>query len=274
MQRLNRDLQGIDLNDSLLEPISATDEPNLLRCIVAGLIDQLWSIDDFGQATHITNKKVRELSSSTVVRHAGLVAGVPFDLQVPTRDGTLQTLHLVQDITRINTDWLVELAPEQFAGKPGKVAFDPRSGMLILRQRVRSGKLTFEGAGLPILDDTKQNQKLFQEAFATWAYENLERERRSLASSHTKRIPEIPLRHVLAKVQAIGGGIINLESLPKERHMQLLGLAKLATHLGDDYINQLNAQKQHGRGTGRHNAHRGWKPAHKRGNVKGRRGRK
>ncbi|MES2876667.1 MAG: helicase-related protein [Patescibacteria group bacterium] len=274
MQRLNRDLQGIELKDELLAPISATDEPDLLRCIVAGLIDQLWSVDEYGVATHLTNKKVRELSSTTVVRHAPLIAGIPFDLEVPARDGNLQTLHLVQDISRVNTDWLIELAPDQFSSKRGKAMYDPRSGMLMLRQQVRAGKQTFDGTGLPITDNTKQNQKLFQESFAKWAYESLERERTSLTGGRkSKHMPDIPLQHILSKVAMHAGGIINLESLPKNRRMQLLELAKLATYLGADYINQLNAQKQHSHGNGRHNAHRGWKPAHKRGNVKGRRGR-
>ncbi len=275
MQRLNRDLQGIELNDELLAPISGADESNLLRCIVAGMIDQLWSIDEYGVATHITTKKVRELSSSTVVRHAPLVAGFPFDLQVPMRDGNLQTLHLVQDITRINTDWLVDLAPEQFSGKTGKVAFDPRSGMLVLRQQVRSGKHTFEGTGLPVTDNNMRNQKLFQETFSKWAYECLERERRSLVGSRSRHIPEIPLPHVQSKVRAMAGGIISLDTLPKHQRVQLLQLAKLATYVGDEYVNQLTALKQKGHAKGRHNAHRGWKPAHKRGGVaKNRRGRR
>lgn len=270
MQRLNGDLQDIELNDALLTPISSSEEPEILRCIVAGLIDQLWSVDDYGMATHLTTKKVRELSSSTLVRHATLVAGVPFDLEVPTRDGNLQTLHLVQDISRVNTEWLAELAPDMFAAKRGKVVYDPRSGMLMLRQQVRAGKQTFEGTGLPITENTKQNQKTFQEAFAKWAYESLERERTSLTGNRrSKHIPDIPLPHILSKVSMHAGGVISLESLPKNKRVQLLALSKLATHLGTDYINQLNAQKQKSHGNGRHNAHRGWKPAHKRGSKNG-----
>lgn len=266
MQRLNSDLQDIEVDDTLLTPIDSSEEPQLLRCVVAGLIDQLWSVDEFGTATHLTTKKVRELSGSTVVKHAPLVAGVPFDLEVPTRDGNLQTLHLVQDISRVNTEWLTELAPDMFASKRGKMVYDPRSGMLMLRQQVRAGKQTFEGTGLPITDNSKQNQKAFQESFAKWAYESLERERIALTGGRrTKHMPDIPLQHILAKVQMHAGGIISLDSMPKNKRLQLIELSKLKTYLGEDYINRLNALQKNGHTRGRHNAHRGWKPAHKRG---------
>ncbi|MFI5212694.1 MAG: helicase-related protein, partial [Candidatus Saccharimonadales bacterium] len=76
MQRLDRDL-GLD--DSPLTPITEDEQPKLLRCIVAGQIDQLWTIDDHGQAVHIATKKQRELSSSSVVRNPKLITGTPFD---------------------------------------------------------------------------------------------------------------------------------------------------------------------------------------------------
>lgn len=93
MERLDRDL-GLD--PELLTPIAEDEQDPLLRCIVAGQIDQLWVINEKGEAEHIVTKQKRELSSSTVVRNPKLVTGTPFDLQVPTRSGDLETLHLVQ----------------------------------------------------------------------------------------------------------------------------------------------------------------------------------
>lgn len=274
MQRLNRDLQGIVLDSTHLTPISASEESEILRCITAGMIDQLWSIDDQGIATHISTKKVRELSGSTVVRYCPLVTGTPFDLEVPTRDGNLQTLHLVQGISKVNTDWLLELAPEQFSNKRGQVVYDPRFGMLVMRQQVRAGKQTFQGTSMPVTQNNKHNQKLFQDAFAKWAFEQIERERRSLTVSHSKRIPSVPYPHILAKVRQYASEVISIESLPKNTRVQLLNLSKLAAYVGAEYMNHLATLKNKSRSNGRSHSHRGWKPAHKRGGVKGRRGRK
>jgi len=271
MQRLGRELQGIALDDTTLTPISTTEEDELLRCIVAGQIDQLWSVDADGNAIHLWTKQVRELSGSTVVRHSPLIAGTPFDLQIPTRDGDLQTLHFVQGITSVNTKWLLDLAPEQFASKRGKVTFDPHSGMLVTRQQVRAGKETFEGGALPLTDNTKQNQKLFQEEFAKWAFEMVERERRSLSGTHTKRVHGVPLAQIKSKVRMLASGIIYLESLPYNKRMELIALSKLATYFGNDYVNQLASSARKSHTPGRHHAHRGWKPAHKRTEKRGRR---
>jgi ATP-dependent helicase HrpB len=266
MRRLNSDLQDIDIDDSLLSPITNEEEPELLRCIAAGLIHQLWSIDDSGMAYHLTSSDVRELSGSTVVRHASLIAGVPFDLEVPTRDGKLQTLNLVQDATRVDVAWLSELAPATFAIQSGATAYDPRSGMLVQRQTVRVGKQSFEVSGHPVTANTKQNQKAFQRSFATWAYGKLEQERTALAGKfHTKRVPKIPMTHILSLVQMYAGGAVSLEQLSKSNRQQLLKTATLTAHLGADYVNRLAALARRGSPRGRHNAHRGWKPAHKRG---------
>lgn len=264
MQRLNHDLRDIRVDDSLLSPISDQEQPVLLRCIVAGQIDQLWVVDDTGIATHIQTQTEREVSNSTVVRNPKLVAGTPFDLQVPTRDGSLQTLHLVQGITAVDTDWLAELAPQQFNGQRGRLVYDPRTGALVTRQQVRAGKRVLEGSGIPVTKNTKQNQQAFQDAFARWTYDQLERERTVLAKFHTKRIPAIPLPQIKQQVKAVAAGVIYLEGLSPEKRRQLLALSKLATHLGEDFMNRIAHSYRHHRQPGRHHAHRGWKPPHKR----------
>ncbi|MBC7512287.1 ATP-dependent RNA helicase [Candidatus Saccharibacteria bacterium] len=274
MQRLGRDLQGIELTPELLTPIFATEEPELLRCIVAGMIDDIWVIDPQGLATHLINKSVREMSATSVVRYSPLVAGTPFDLEVPLREGKLQTLHLVQGITNVNTAWLLELAPQQFTGKRGKIMFEPRSGMLVTQQLLRVGKQVISGSGTPVTQNTKQNQKLFQESMAKWAFGQIERERQSLAGPHIKRIPPVPYPHVLGEVRRMAGERINLEGLSKDQRSQILKLSKLATYFGDEYVNQLDAMRRKAPSGGRHNAHRGWKPAHKRGGRDSNRGRR
>ncbi len=270
MQRLGRDLSGIELDDNLLTPIETSDEDALLRCIVAGQIDQLWSVDDKGVATHTITKKVRELSSSTIVHNSSLIVGTPFDLQVPSHEGSLQTLHLVQGITAVNTEWLIELAPEQFSSSRGRMVYDPRMGMLVVMQQVRTGKQMFAGTAIPVTKNSKQNQKLFQEAYAQWAYEQVQRERRLLSGPSRKSVPEVSLSHIKSKVRTCAGSYINLESLPKNTRSQLLSFSKLATYIGADQVNQLRALAKRSHQPGRHKAHRGWKPAHKRNTSKNR----
>lgn len=260
MERLDRDL-GLD--PELLTPITDDEQEQLLRCIVAGQIDQLWMIDDRGEAVHITTKAHRELSTSSVVRNPKLVAATPFDLQVPTRSGGLETLNLVQGITAVSTDWLIQLAPQLFAPRRGKAFYDPRSGTLATRQLVRFGGQVLEGSSEPLQGSTPENRRLFVDAFSGWAYEQLERERRSFAKYHTKRIPAVPLRQLQQIVRSIAGHVISLDELSPMQKTELMAQSKLHTHLGNDFMAQLGASHS---GQRHHEQFRsrGWQPKHKR----------
>ncbi|HET8884105.1 MAG TPA: helicase-related protein [Candidatus Saccharimonadales bacterium] len=259
MERLDRDLK---LDDNSLTAVTDDEQDKLLRCIVAGQIDQLWTVGDHGEVVHIATKKVRELSSSTVVRSPKLIVGTPFDLQVPTHSGSLETLHLVQGVTAVNTKWLLELAPHLFAARQGKNYYDPRSGRLATRQLVRFGGRVLEGGGASVTDNTPQNRRLFNETFATWAYEQLERERRNLGRYHNKRIPSIPLRQLQQQVKTIAGGVISLDELNQKQRADLTNLARLQTHVGDDFMARLGTTAH--RHDQHEKRHRSWKPAHKR----------
>lgn len=263
MQRLNHDLSGIVLDETSLSPITESEQDSLMYCIVAGQIDQLWTVDEKGNAVHIATKDTRELSSTTVVRNPVLIAGTPFDLEVPTRDGSLQTLHLVQGITAVKTEWLIALSPEQFSTGRGKMIYDPRVGSLVIRERIRIGKQILEGPGIPVEQDTKQNQKFFQDALAKWVYEQLAVESRKLAAFHSKRIPNIPFPRIKGLVNSLTGGVVNIQSLPPYKRKDLFDLTKLETHFGPDFMTQVAASFSKDHASGRHHAHRGWKPAHK-----------
>src|SRR5690606_33372009 len=84
MERLERDL---NLAHIPMSPITDVEQNQLMRCIVAGQISELWTVGERGAVEHIFTRKRRELSSSTVVRSPKLVSGTPFDLQVPTHSG-------------------------------------------------------------------------------------------------------------------------------------------------------------------------------------------
>jgi len=263
MDRLNHDLSGISIDEELLTPITEDEQDRLMYCIVAGQIDQLWSVDLKNEATHIYTGDVRELSSTTVVRNPTLIAGTPFDLEVPIRDGSLQTLKLVNGATSVKSEWLVALSPEQFSAKRGKMVYDPRLGTLVIKQLIRAGKKTLEGISIPVTQNTKQNQKFFQEALAKWVYGQLENEKQKLEGSHAKRIPNIPYPRVKSAVYSLSGGVIDVENLAPNKRKELFALTKLDTHFGTDFMNQVAASFTARRAPGRHHSHRGFKPGHK-----------
>lgn len=261
MERLERDLK---LGTIPLTPITSDEQDQLMRCIVAGQIDELWKVDERGNAEHIFTKKQREISNSSVVRNPKLVAGTPFDLQVPTRSGGLETLNLVQGLTAVKVDWLVELAPHLFASRRGKTFYDPRTGTLATRQLVRFGGQVVEGASTPIIDNTKENVRLFAEAYADWAHEQIERERRNYAKFHTKRIPSIPLPQLRQQARVIASGAVSLADLSSKQRAELIDLSKLSTHLGNDFMAKLGASHSRYSESTQHRPRRGWQPKHKR----------
>lgn len=256
IERLHRDL---NLQDIDLMPMTPDEETPLLRSIVAGQVDQLWVVNDQGRVEHVFTGQERELSGSTVVRNPTLIAGTPFDLEVPTHSG-LQTLHLVTGVTAVNTDWLLELSPDVFATQKGRIFYDPRRSCLAERQQIRFGKKVIEGQSIPILEDTRENRALFIREYARWAHGQLERQQRNLARFHHK-VPQVGLRDVEQAVKQSLGGIVSLDQLTGDNKRRAIALSKLETYLGDDFVQHL--------GRPRHEHHReekrrGWKPQHKR----------
>lgn len=260
MERLYRDL---GLNPGSLIAIEEAEMTPLLKCIVAGQIDQLWTVEPDGTAIHLSNKQKRQLSSSTVVTHAKLVAGTPFDLQIPTHDGGLDTLHLVQNVTSVDSAWLEAMASHLFRARPGKIYYDNQLGTLAMRQQVKFNGRIIEGASTPITDATKRYGRMFTELYASWVYEQLERERRYLSKGHGKRVPAVPLRQLQQQVQAITRGAISLQSLSSQQRDELIRLGKMQTHLGDAFMSRLSAPKRGGYRNEQH-ARKSWQPRHKR----------
>jgi HrpA-like RNA helicase len=261
MARLHRDL-GLD--GSTLMPVDSSETDRLLQCIIAGQIDQLWMIESDGSAIHLTTKKKRELSSSTVVTNPKLVAGTPFDLQIQTQKGDLETLHLVQGITEVNPKWLQALAPHLFSVRQGKTYFDSRRGALATRQLVRFNGRTIEGAGVPVTQRTARDKRLFSELYGTWVYEQLEAERRQLQRGYTRRIPMIPLRQIQQKVRAIVGGAVSLEELSDYQRADLIKLGKVQTYLGDVFMAKLGTHRKNDDRRTDQSSRRSWQPQHKR----------
>lgn len=265
--RLHRDL---GLTDIPLEPIVSDEEEPLLRSIVAGQIDQLWQVLDRGEVEHLLTGRRRELSSSSVVKHPTLVAGTPFDLEVPLRGGKLETLHLVQSATQVNTDWLLELAPEMFDSRKSKIVYDPRVGGLVRRQQVRMGKRVLQGTSTPIIEDNPENRRLFIEQFSAWAHGQIEHQRRNLARFH-RHVPEVSLQQVEHEVKARADGIVSIDQLPKIEKRGFVDLSKIETYFDDDFFHRLGKPHKSGHGK-KQSKRRGWLPRHKNKSKGGKRG--
>lgn len=234
-ERLAHDL---GLEETELQPVTEDETESLLKCIIAGQLHQLWVIEPGGEATNITDRSTREISSGTVVRHSGLVAGIPFDLQVPTLKG-LETLHLVNDVSAVDPQWLAELAPDQFEAKPGKIYYESRFGSLATRTILKYAGKTFETAGVPVMDHTRDNQRRFIELYGAWLHTQLEQERRTLQSANYRRIPVIPAKQVQSHVRRIAEGAVSLHELSKQQRISLAKLSRMDSYLDESFIARL-----------------------------------
>ncbi len=254
MERLARDLA---LGDEPLTAISADEQEVLLRSIVAGQIDQLWTVNDRNEAIHIRTNKRRELSSTTVVKWPSLVTGTPFDLQIPTRSGELDTLHLVQGITAVNTKWLEDLAPNMFQSRRAKIVYDPSTGSLAESQQVRFGGQVLIGSSTPLQDNSPRSRHTFRDAFADWAYEQLRRQLFTKNRFSRQPRPAVSIDELRRQVEHLAGNILNINQLDKTRRTQLLALADSKSYTAGtrEYSNR---QPYHGK------RRKGWQPKHKR----------
>lgn len=242
IERLRRDL---NLQDAPLSSLREEDTEPLLRSIVAGQVDQLWAIDDSGEAVHLLNKKRRKLSSASVVYGARLVTGTPFDLQIPSQKGGFETLRLVQGVTRVNPKWLQTLAPGQFTAKSGKIYFDSRRGSLAMRQYMRFKKQIIEGESMPILEPTARNRKLLAELYAEYIHRRLENERKTLRRGKTYRVSLPPVRHLQKHIAAVLGDAMSFDQLSKQQRVELERIGELRTYIGDEQYEQLAPRRSH-----------------------------
>lgn len=256
-ERLNQDL---GLGQVQLTAIADEDIEQLLICIVAGQLHEIWIIEPTGEALHLATKQTREISNGTVVHRSGLIAGTPFDLQVPLGSGELETLHLVNDITMVDPRWLEHLASGQYTVRYGKKYFDPRSGSLLTRMLVTYGGKTYEASGVPVMEHTSENQKLFATLFSMWIYDQLQQEFRMLKRANP-HIPAIHLKHVQEKVNYLAPNTISLAELSKKQQIELTKLTKVQAYLGEKAMQSLRRPYEAPR---RHFRHHGWQPRHKR----------
>ncbi len=249
--RLHRDL-GLELTEP--DYIEKDEEELLSQAIVAGQIHQLWFLNDRNQYEHISTGQQREASSSSVLQNARLVSGTPFDLQIPTRSGGLEVLNLLQGMTVVDVNWLLELAPEQFSGYKTKLIYDHKLAGLAEVPLIKLGKRTITGESKPIMEHTHGNEKMFQQLFTRWVLSQLEKQRRSLEAFH-KKVPNIPKRSIEQEIRSRTFGIVSLHELESSVKRELFTLAQLDTYLTDADRSSLSAPRKRWQPVRKHGRH-------------------
>jgi hypothetical protein len=142
------------------------------------------------------------------------------------------------------------------------VYFDSRRGILAMRQMIRIGGRTVEAESEPLTDNSPRYRRMFSEAYAAWAYEQLEDERRRLKNGQRRRIPTVAYKQVAQRVKAILSGAISIDELSPRERKELEQSSKLETYLGANFIAKLQVQRD--RYTGEEGGQQSWRPRHKR----------
>ncbi len=113
-----RQLRGVEkLHDQDLSVPTKEQREQLVKCIIAGMVDNLYVRDSWGNDYLDAKGNRREASSKSCLFPAKMIVGKPFDLQVNTRRGLI-TLNFIESATNVpSVDVLREVAPQLFAHK-------------------------------------------------------------------------------------------------------------------------------------------------------------
>ena len=255
-ERLLRDLNV----EKSGQKITKTEEESLMKSIVAGQIDQLWTLGDRRLYENIYNGDKREISSGSVVKSYNLIAATAFDLQIPTPSGELEVLHLIQGATAVKTDWLFELAPHMFKLSQTKIFYDPRLNCLAQKRQLTFNKRSLQGSSEPILEDTEQNRYLFRKEFVKWAHTQVIKQRQNLEKYYGRRIPPINQNLIEKEVRDVAPDIISLDQLDSDRKKYMISLSKIETYFDDNFWDRLGANNfsSRKRKFGRNNHRKSW----------------
>lgn len=103
---------------------------NILKAVCAGMVDHLYK-KQYGLYRNGDDQD-RELGSSSVVERSmpDWIVGLPFDLQIATRRGSM-TLHLVSMATKVDPVWLAEVAPHMVLMKIENLHWDREQNLVV-----------------------------------------------------------------------------------------------------------------------------------------------
>ncbi|PSO44750.1 MAG: hypothetical protein BRC23_00350, partial [Parcubacteria group bacterium SW_4_49_11] len=144
---------------------SSGDREAIRKAICAGMVDHVYQYRYVGYQN--SESTTREIGSSSVVTGAPQwVVGQPFDLQIKTKRGQ-STLHLIEMVTQVTPDLLMEIAP-QFAGEEGGLnpRYFPREDAVYAQTR-----RFFNGQMVEERWDVCSQREEATQAFARWLAE-------------------------------------------------------------------------------------------------------
>ena len=130
--------------DGEIEQPDEAQQAQLVKCIIAGMVDELYIKDDYSRAYNGARDQ-RELGNRTNVAAGNMVVGSPFNLEIPARRGGTRILHLLQDITTVpSVDVLREVAPQLFTERSEGFRINADGFVEEKRQGIFNGRATGE----------------------------------------------------------------------------------------------------------------------------------
>lgn len=135
-----RDVEGLKDHD-LTKP-TAEQREQLVRCIIAGMVDNLYVRQSNSTWYQDARGNSRETSRKSIVSSGVMIVGTPFDLEVTTRRGK-RTYHVIEGATNVpSIDTLKEVAPQLFTEKPAGMRLSEDGTVVQTFQAVFNGQDT------------------------------------------------------------------------------------------------------------------------------------
>ncbi|NCU38387.1 ATP-dependent RNA helicase [Candidatus Saccharibacteria bacterium] len=163
-----RQLRNVErLNDQELVLPTAEQREQLVKCIISGMVDNLYISDAYYGYRDALGRS-RELSSRATIRSGNMVVGKPFDLQVNTRRGPM-TLNLLESPTNVpSVDTLREVAPQLFSERSRGLMVGPDGVAYEQFEQIFNGHNTGEEIARPAAESPERTNALVRVAVANF----------------------------------------------------------------------------------------------------------
>lgn len=106
----------------------------VLRSCVAGMVDRLYRYRGYSRFEGARDE--RELSKDSAIAGTACewIVGIPFDLEVPARQGGTFTLNLINFASMVDPSWLVEVAPQLQTTELRDFSYDESQAKVVANQ--------------------------------------------------------------------------------------------------------------------------------------------
>jgi len=157
------------------------DKEQILKSCVAGMIDHLFEHHSDRRYRNGSNgsNSYREMNNKSVVYLKNdtmpeWITGLPFDLEVPSRGGGRVTLHLIEWISSVDPQCLVEIAPQLYSAQLGQYSFDAEAQSVVQEHINFFNGAEISRENLPVQTSSSESAKVFAQALADGWVENTE----------------------------------------------------------------------------------------------------